>query len=79
MSPHDAAIARLEVQLSSLADIVRRQESAIDRMIGQIDAMERKLDQSAGGVAVLKWLGFGSLGSAIAVSAAVYAWLKSAH
>ncbi len=76
MSPHDAAIARLEVQVSHLVETAMKRDAALERMAGQIDAMQAKLDQSAGGVAVLKWLGFGSLGSALAVSAAVYAWLK---
>jgi len=71
------AIARLEAQVSHLLDASRRRDEIIERMADKIDRMEAKLDQSAGGIAVLRWFGFGSLASALAASAAVFAWLKS--
>lgn len=77
--PDAAAIARLEVQVQHLIASAARREAAMERMAEQIDAMQAKLDQSAGGFAVLRWLGFGSLGSAIAAMAAVgtwFAWMK---
>ena len=70
------AIARLEVQVSHLIESAVKRDQVMERMSSQIDAMQAKLDQSAGGIAVLRWLGFGSLGSAIAICAAVYAYLK---
>ena len=76
MAPHDAAIARLETQVAHLIEVARKQDVVIDRMAAQLDAMQAKLDQSAGGVAVLRWLGLSSLGGAIATCAAVYAWVR---
>jgi hypothetical protein len=63
------AIARLEVHVEQLV-------ASNARLSAKVDAIEQKLDQSAGGMAVLRWLGLGSLGSAIAVSAGVWAWFK---
>lgn len=75
--PETAAIARLEVQVAHLIEAAEKRDAVIERMAQQIDAMQAKLDQSAGGIAVLRWLGLGSLGSALAVCAAVYGYLKS--
>lgn len=71
MAPPDAAaLARLEVHVQTLMESNKR-------LAEKVDAIEAKLDQSAGGIAVLRWLGLGSLGSALAVCAAVYGYLKS--
>lgn len=72
-----AAIARLEVQVSHLLDAAKKRDEAMEDMAQKLDAIQSKLDQSAGGIAVLRWLGLGSLGSALAVCAAVYGYLKS--
>lgn len=79
MTQPDAAIARLEVQVLHLLESAAKRDAVIERMAGKIDAMQAKLDQSAGGIAVLRWLGMGSLGSALAICAAVYAYLKGIH
>ncbi len=75
---HDAAIARLEVEVRHLIEAGARRDAVMERMAQQIDALHAKLDQSEGGIKVLRWLGFGSLGSAIAAMAALYAWIKGA-
>lgn len=75
--PESAAIARLEVQFQNLVEAGVKRDKLMERMASQIDMMEAKLDQSAGGIAVLRWIGLGSLGSAIAVTGAVFAWFKS--
>lgn len=77
MTGPDAAIARLEVQVLHLIEAAQKRDAVVERMAEQIDAMQAKLDQSAGGIAVLRWLGLGSLGSALAVCAAVYGYLRS--
>lgn len=77
MTTQDAAIARLEEQVKQLIRAGEKHDATIERMAGQLDAVQAKLDQSAGGIAVLRWLGLGSLGSALAVCAAVYGYLKS--
>ncbi len=77
MTTQDAAIARLEVQVQHLVEAADKRDATIERMATQLDAVQAKLDQSAGGIAVLRWLGLGSLGSALAVCAAVYGYLKS--
>lgn len=70
-----AAIARLEEQVRQLIRSSERYEERMEDMAKQLDAVQAKLDQSAGGFAVLKWFGFGSLASVISVGAAVYAWM----
>lgn len=74
-----AAIARLEEQVRQLIRSSERYEERMEDLAKQIDAVQAKLDQSAGGFAVLKWLGFGSLASVIAVGATVYTWFHKAH
>ncbi len=77
MTTHDAAIARLEEQVKHLIAAGERRDDMMKDMADKLDAVQAKLDQSAGGIAVLRWLGLGSLGSALAVCAAVYGYLKS--
>lgn len=79
MTASETAIARLEVQVQHLLDAAKKRDEVIDRMADQLDAMQAKLDQSAGGFAVLRWLGFGSLASMIALGSSVYLWLHKSH
>lgn len=74
--PDAAAIARLEVQVANLTSTVGHLSAVLDKTATKVDGIETKLDQSAGGLMVFKWLGFGSLASVIATGAAVYAWFK---
>jgi hypothetical protein len=74
MTTQDAAIARLEAQVSHLTENAKKMETTLDRMAAQLDAVQAKLDQSAGGFAVLRWFGFGSLASLIALGSMIYAW-----
>jgi hypothetical protein len=75
MTTHDAAVARLEEQVKHLIAAGERRDKMMERMAEKLDAMEAKLDQSAGGFAVLRWFGFGSLASIIALGSTVYLWL----
>lgn len=75
---HDAAIARLEVEVRHLIESGKRRDAIMERMAEQLDALHGKLDQAEGGIKVLRWLGFGSLAGAIASLAAFYAWIKGA-
>ncbi len=88
MTDQAAAIARLEVQISHLVAMAESRERARDvadakreaamvRMAEELDHIKTKLDQSAGGIAVLRWLGLGSLGSALVVCATIYGYLRS--
>jgi hypothetical protein len=63
-----AAIARLEAHVTMLTDGMRRLEQ-------KMDAMESTLTQAKGGVAVLRWLGLGSLAGVITAGVAVYNYL----
>lgn len=74
MTDQAAAIARLEVQVAHLIETAAKREQIMERMAAKLDAMEAKLDQAQGGYAVLKWFGFGSLASVIALGAAIYGW-----
>lgn len=77
MTDQLAAIARLEAHVEHLLAAAEKRDAMMERMAAQIDAMQRKLDQGAGGVAVLRWFGFGSLVSVLGVAATVYAfWNK---
>ncbi len=69
-----AAIARLEVQVQHLIEAAERRERAVERMAAKLDVLEQKLDEAKGGFAVLRWFGFGSLASLIALGAAIYGW-----
>lgn len=74
MTDQAAAIARLEVQVAHLIEAAEKREKMMERMAAKLDAMEEKLDQARGGFAVLRWFGFGSLASLIALGAAIYGW-----
>jgi ribosomal protein L9 len=75
-APENAAVARLEVQVSHL--IAARAEDKAERraMAEKLDKIEAKLDEGAGGLRVLRWFGFGSLASVLAVGAIVYGWFN---
>lgn len=75
-TPDGIAIARLEEKVGQLVTRGEKRDEALERVEAKIDAVEAKLDKSSGGMAVLRWLGLGSLGSALAVTAAIYAWVK---
>lgn len=75
MTTQDAAIARLEAQVQHLIAAGERRDKAMEDMLKKLDDVQSKLDQSAGGFAVLRWFGFGSLASLIGVGFAVYQWL----
>lgn len=73
MAPPDAAaLARLEVHVQTLMESNRR-------LAEKVDAIEAKLDQSAGGFTVLRWFGFGSLASIIGLGTTIYVWLHKAQ
>ena len=74
MTTQDAAVARLEEQVRNLTDHGKRLETTLERVVNKLDQVEAKLDQSAGGFAVLRWFGFGSLASLIALGSMIYAW-----
>lgn len=72
MAPPDAAaLARLEVHVQTLMESNRR-------LAEKVDAIEAKLDQSAGGITVLRWFGFGSLASLISLGLIIYGWTHKA-
>ena len=75
----NSALVRLEERVAYLIASAEKREKALERVIEKVDAIEAKLDQGAGGVKVLRWLGFGSLASALAACGAVYVWLKGMH
>lgn len=76
MNDAGAAIARLEVQVSHLisgmADL--KQDNADAQ--AELRGIRATLDQSKGGITVLRWLGFGSLAGVLAAAAAFYGWVK---
>lgn len=71
-----AAIARLEENMkhmvSSMVDL-RKINADQERELRRIVT---KLDQSEGGIKVLRWLGFSSLGGALAAIGAFFVWFK---
>lgn len=74
MTDQAAAIARLEVQVSHLIEAAEKRDELLERMAADLTAMKSQLDQAKGGYAVLKWFGFGSLASVIALGVALYQW-----
>jgi len=72
-----ADIARLEVQvshlISSLADLKRDMAGTQSEVRG----IRATLDESRGGVMVLRWFGFGSFASILAAAGALAVWLKA--
>lgn len=92
----DAAIARLDERLKSIAENQARVESALaayqaaqghrldkqdeklEEVHKQLGTVQDTLAQSKGGILVLKWMGFGSLGSLLAALAGLYVWVRGA-
>jgi hypothetical protein len=75
-APENAAVARLEVQVMHLLAAREEEKSERRAMAAKLDAIEKKLDEGAGGVKVLRWFGFGSLASLMALGAYVNGWFK---
>lgn len=73
-APESAAVARLEVQVLHLINALDKAEKRADAMAAKLDKIEAKLDEGAGGLTVLRWFGFGSLASVLALGAVVYGW-----
>jgi hypothetical protein len=71
MAPNDVQLARLTAQVEALTERFDRLESMADDM----HRMRSTFDQAAGGITVLKWLGFGSVGGVMAAAAAFYSWI----
>ena len=77
-SMENSAIARLEVQVQHLIENAKKQEVVLERLHAQLADVQDTLAQSEGGIRVLRWLGFGSLGGLLAAGAAVYHFIKGA-
>ncbi len=73
---HDAAIARLEVKVEHLTQTTRKQDENIEKILEKLTEVTKKLDQAEGGIALLRILGFGSLGGAIVATIAFFKWLN---
>ena len=76
MSDPGAAIARLEVQVMHLIEGMNDLKRDNADAQAELRGIRATLDQSKGGITVLRWLGFGSLAGALAAAAAFYAWVK---
>lgn len=74
----NSAIARLEVQVQHLTENGKKLEATLERVASQLNEVQDTLSQSEGGLRVLRWLGFGSLGGLLAAGAAVYHFIKGA-
>jgi hypothetical protein len=70
--PSDAAtqrdLGRFETRLESLED-------SMEGVRSDLRAIRTKLDEAAGGMTVLRWLGFGSLAGGILALSQLYQWL----
>lgn len=73
-----AAIARLEEKVQHLTENSKKLEAALERVAEQLGEVQDTLSQSEGGLRVLRWLGFGSLGGLLAAGAAVYHFIRGA-
>ncbi|WP_191085616.1 hypothetical protein [Roseococcus microcysteis] len=75
--PSAAAIARLEERLMHITTTLQEERAERRVMATKLDAIEKKMDEGAGGLTVIKWFFPTSLAGALALGAMVYSWFKS--
>jgi hypothetical protein len=73
------ALVRLEVRVEHLLAALDKQEKRADALEAKLDAVMAKLNESSGGVKVLRWFGFGSLASVLALGAMLYNLLHKSN
>ena len=72
----NAAIARLEAHLEHVLAAQNKQAETLEDLKDQVAEVRDTLAQSKGGLTVMKWLGFSSLGALLGTAAALWHWLK---